>query len=287
MEGIGADHTTNDILTTMNWNATIGRVVMTRPGAALMLALSVMSTFPAFGQSEGARTISDPSLSAANPERVLLSLKGGIVLTSPRQVFPSIRVGESTKGTGTISSRDRGESGAGSRVGLELMVPVGERLGIVADVANLVWSARFMAAPSTLPVKLDVQSLAVGLGLQGNVYLNRESFSRGDGLRSVYVGGKLDVGVVTFNNRIEAYAYPDSSGAPVRAVGSFENSDPFRNLTSLVVQTGARYGFGHLEFSGEASYAFALNSLFSSLVVVDNEFTVDNLMLQVGIGYRW
>lgn len=257
-----------------------------RDAIVSLLAL-ILLALPVYGQRDGGNASNDSGLPLSNPKRLLVGVKGGMVRTSPRQVFPSVRVGESTKGTGTISSRDRGETGTGSRVGVELIVPVSERLGVVADVANLVWQARFAAAPSTLPVVLDVQSLTVGLGLQGNVFVGRESFYRGDGLRNVYVGGKLDVGVVTFNNRIDAFTYPDSTGAPIRATGSFQNTDPFRNLTSMVFQTGARYGFDHLELNAEVAYAFALNSVFSSLVVVDNEFTVDNLMLQVGIGYRW
>jgi len=222
-----------------------------------------------------------------SPRGVLVSLRVGMVLTSPRQLFPSVRVGETTRGTGTVSSRDRGQTGVGSRVGIELMVPVAENLGIAADFANLVWSARFVESPGTLPITFNVQTLTVGLGLQGNIYTNRDAFLRNQGLRGIYLGGKLDVGITTLNNRIEAYTFPDSSATPRSAVGSFDNADPFRNLASVSAQLGARYGFGNLELTGELAYAYALNSVFSSLVVVDNEFTVDNAMLLVGIGYRW
>lgn len=260
---------------------------MMRPCALLSLILLANCPQILSGQTVDRNSASDTTSLFTSPRSVLLSLKGGVVFTSPRQVFPSVRVGESTKGTGAISSRDQGESGTGSRIGVELMAPVGDRLGIVADVASLIWSARLAATPSTLPVRLDVQSLTVGLGLQGNIYTGQGRFDYGTGIGSVYAGGKIDVCLATFSNRIEAYVYPDSSDIPVRAVGSFENSDPFRNLTSFVAQAGARYGLGNIELNGELSYAFALNSVFSSLVVVDNEFTVNNLILQVGIGYRW
>ena len=249
----------------------------------IIAALLLLVTLPSlFGQDRRTMTNDPPS-----PQGVLVSLKGGVVVTSPRQIFPSIRVGETGQGTGEISSRERGERGTGSRIGLELMIPISQSVGITADFANLLWSVRVNPTATTLPVQFDVQTLTVGLGLQGNVYTNRDAFLQEEGLRGIYLGGKLDIGIATVNNRVEAYSFSDSSGVPFRAVGSFDNSDPFRNGVAFVIQGGGRYGVGSLEITGEASYSFALNSVFSSLVVVDNEFSVDHLAFQIGIGYRW
>ena len=53
-------------------------------------------------------------------------------------------------------------------------------------------------------------------------------------------------------------------------------------------EAGTRFGLAdNIEFVLEGNYSFALNSVFSSSVIRDNEFTIDNLVAQFGVGYRF
>lgn len=235
-----------------------------------------------------AQEFDDEEIQGPTPMGVLIGVKGGVVITYPRRIFPSLQVGEATSTTGEISSF-YAKAGVGNRYGLDVVVPFNRKMAITLDAGLLTYSARYSgdAADTTrASVRLDAQVLHVGLGLQGNVYMNQAAFTSG-GLRTLYIGGALDLGAKTVANRLEA-EFKDSSVTPQTAVGSFANTDPFRNLFGLRLAGGARFGLsGNLEFAAEASYTFALNSVFSSAVIRNNEFTIDNLVAQLGVGYRF
>lgn len=221
----------------------------------------------------------------ASPKGILIGVKGGVVISTPRQMFPSIRVGDVTQGTGEISSRFA-ETGLGHRVVLDLLIPFNERLALAADFGLHTYVARYAGDTGRLPLRLDVQTLQVGGGIAGNIYVDRGAFED-VGLRNVYIAGALELGVQTLANRVEAFTY-DTTGAPQPASGSFDNTEPFRTLVGLRFAGGVRYGIdNHVELLGEASYSLALNPVFSKSVLRDNRFTVDNVGVQVGVGYRF
>lgn len=251
------------------------------------LAVFIAIVFACAGIAQ-AQELDDGYTDQPSPRGVLLGLKGGAVLTTPRRIFPSLQIGEATSPTGEISSR-YGKSGVGNRFGLDLIIPFTDKMAVASDVGLLTYVARYVGEPgdtTRAAVRLDAQILQVGLGIQGSIYLNPRAFSSG-GLRSVYIGGGMELGVKTLANRVEA-EFKDSSVTPQTAVGSFANTDPFRNLFGLRLTAGTRFGLAdNLEFVVEGSYSFALNSVFSSEVIRDNEFTIDNLVGQFGIGYRF
>ena len=221
----------------------------------------------------------------ASPKGVLVGVKGGLVISSPRQVFPSIRIGDAVQGTGEISSRF-GETGLGHRIALDLLIPFNERLAFTADAGLHTYAARYAADSGRLPLRLDVQMLQVAGGMAGNIYVDREGFESG-GFRNIYIAGALEVGVQTLANHVDGFTF-DSTGAPQPASGSFDNTEPFRTLVGLRFTGGIRYGLDtHLELLAETSYAFALNPIFSKAVVRDNSFTIDNIIVQLGAGYRF
>lgn len=222
---------------------------------------------------------------AAGVIGVVIGVKGGLVFTMPRREFPSLRVGESATGTGTISS-SFAETGLGHRYGIELLIPFTSKFALALE-SGVQTSVTRLAADGTRPaIRMDLQSLQLAAGLQGNIYVDTLAFRR-TGLRNVYIGGGADIDLYMLRNRVEGFR-TDTLGGVSPAVGSFENNDPFRTLVALRFAAGVRYGVGvHWELLGEASYAFAFNSLFSSDVVRDNGFTLDNIGLSAGIGYRF
>lgn len=220
-----------------------------------------------------------------SPRGVLIGVKGGVLLTSPRQVFPSVRVGESSLGTGEVSST-LSEVGVGNIIGLEMLFPFNEKLGLSLEFGSLTWVASYSGDSTRLPMRLDLQGFHGAIALEGNIYSDREAFAD-DGLRAIYVNAGIDVNVSN-TNRLEASSFTDSIPIPQRAIGSFANNDPFRTHVSLKLAGGARLGlFTNLELQLEGSYRFALNPVFSSDVVNDNSFTVDNVGIQLGLGYRF
>ncbi|HVZ42010.1 MAG TPA: hypothetical protein VHI13_22215 [Candidatus Kapabacteria bacterium] len=247
------------------------------PIAALIAVVSALSVHA----QERHSTYYDSS----TPLSVVIGVKGGVVLTSARQQFPSVRIGDSYAGSGTISS-SFGRTGLGSRYGLDILIPFTSRLGIVGDLAVQTSDVRLAADGSRPAVRFDLQAVQGGIGLQGNLYVDTSAFA-GPGLRTVYLSGGPDIALGIIENRLEGYRV-DSNNVMTPATGSFDNNDPFRTLVALRFAGGVRYGIGvHWELQGEASYAFALNSLFSSTVVRDNSFTFDNLGVMLGLGYRF
>lgn len=229
----------------------------------------------------------DVDVDTDRSDNIVIAIKGGITITSPRSVFPSMRIGESAVAGGEISSKLFSESGTGNRIGLELFAPFNGTLGLVLDAGLTTSVVKFLGDTARLPVRFDVQKFGVGFGLEGNVYTGGAAFA-GTGLRAVYVGGVLDIDAVTVGNRLESSVYPDTTGLPARGIGSFENNDPFRSVVSFRPQAGLRFGVNtNFELQVEGGYNFALNPFFSQSVVADNDFTIDNWMLQVGLGYRF
>lgn len=252
--------------------------------AAVIMAMAILAVCDAHAQK-----FDDEEIQSPTPTGVLIGVKGGVVATFPRRVFPSLQIGEATSTTGEISSF-YAKTGVGNRYGLDLVVPFSSaKMALMFDAGLLTYSARYSGGATDTTraaVRLDAQVLHVGFGLQGNIYTNPAAFRSG-GLRTIYIGGAFDLGAKTVGNRLEA-EFKDSSVTPRTAVGSFANTDPFRNLFGLRLVGGTRFGLsGNLEFAVEGAYTFALNSVFSSAVIRDNEFTVDNLVAQIGVGYRF
>lgn len=264
---------------------TMNRQIMSRNQIAAFLLAAVIMIAPSAARSQD---FDDEYVDEPTPSGILIGVKGGVVFTTPRRILPSLQVGDASSTTGELSSH-YGKTGVGNRYGLDLIIPFSSKMAVATDVAMLTYSARYQGEPgdtTRAAVRLDVQVVQVGLGLQGNLYTNPQAFSSG-GLRTIYVGGGMELGAKTIANRLEV-EFKDSSVTPQKAIGSFENTDPFRNLFGLRLMAGTRFGLAdNVEFVLEGSYSFALNSVFSSSVIRDNEFTIDNLVAQLGVGYRF
>lgn len=219
-----------------------------------------------------------------SPIGVVVGIKGGLVLTAPRREFPSLRIGESP-GMGKISSAF-GETGAGYRYGVAFLFPFSTTLGLFAEAGIQNAVVKIAGDENRLPIRFDVQTFNVAGGFEGNIFIDTLAFRR-NGLRTVYASAGVDVAAENISNRIEGFT-TDSTGRQQPAVGSFENDSPFRTLVGLRFAGGVRMGLDeHLEFHAEGSYAFAVNAMFSSDVVRDNGFTIDNMGIMIGLGYRW
>ncbi|MEP7218359.1 MAG: hypothetical protein ABI876_05560 [Bacteroidota bacterium] len=221
---------------------------------------------------------------------VVIGVKTGLLVTTPRQIFPSVRIGDSFKGTAPLSS-SYGTLGSGYRYGLDFIFPFNERIGMAVELgvqtADVRWNPVTGSGHDDPAMRLELQTMQAAISVQGNLYHNRAAFADA-GLRTVYLTGGFDLGIGSIANRVEGPAYADSTALSAAAVGSFENGEPFRRLVAFRGGAGARLGLGgHMELSLEAAYALALNPVFSSEVVHDNSFTFDNLALQVGLGYRF
>jgi hypothetical protein len=222
----------------------------------------------------------------ASPKGVLIGLKGGVILTTPRRELPSLRIGESVEATGGISSR-YGETGLGHRYGVELLIPFNEKMALSTEFGVQTYVVKYRGDTGRPDVRLDVQILQAVGALAGNLYVDRDAFAT-TGLRNVYISGGFELGVETIRNRVQGFSTSDSDPTRVPAVGSFDNTEPFRNLFGLRLGAGVRYGIDwHWELSAEGAYTFMFNPVFSSDVVRDNGFTVDNLALQLGLGHRF
>lgn len=253
-----------------------------------LLALLVVGAVSSAAAQDG-RTRRAPIVESASPIGVYIGAKAGVVISMPRRVLPSIIIGNSTKGSGEISSAEFGESGVGNRFGLEVTFPFSERVALTTEFGALTWVAKFAADPSTgRPAsRFDVQSFNITGGVLVNA-LNDTSAYRGSGLRTVYFVGGIDAALGHIADRFESLAVDSASGTVHTADGSFTSGDPFRKLVSLRMAAGTRLGLStHLEFQGELAYDLALNPVFSSEVVPDNDFDVDNFMIRVGLGYRF
>jgi len=247
--------------------------------AALLLVIVIPLTLSAQGFDED-------EFDGASRLGVVIGVRGGLVASSPRGDFPSLLVGNSTDGTGTIPD-SYGRTGLGARYGLALLIPFTPTVGLSAEIGSLHYVASYEGNQDRLPTRFDVQIVQLQLGFQGNLYVDPASFARA-GIRSVYLDGGFDIGLATVANRVESSTRPEGSPAPIAAEGSFSTSEPFRNLVALHGGVGMRLAVTpHLEFQAEASYSYALNPVFSSTVVRSNDFTVDNLGLQIGLGYRF
>jgi hypothetical protein len=223
----------------------------------------------------------------ASPTGVALGVKAGVAFTSPRGDFPSLLIGDSQRGSGAISSA-YAESGSGARYGLAALIPITTGIGVNLEFGSLIASTRFAAGPTTVATRFDQQMLVGALSLQGNLFSGDARAFRGAGLRSVYVDGGVEVGIGTVANRAESIAYADTVGEGTPAAGSFENGDPFRHPVWLRGGVGMRFALDvHFELQVEASYAYALNEVFSSEAIRGNDFTVDDISTVVGLAYRF
>jgi hypothetical protein len=250
----------------------------------LIIALAVLGSAGAGAQD---RRLEEVEYDEASPMGVAIGVRGGMVMTTPRGSFPSIIIGGSAEGTGALP-QVYAETGQGSRFDATLMIPFSPSIGLSAAFGTLHYSAKYRGDSARVPTQFEVQTLQAAAGLQWSVINDRKSYRQG-GLRSVYFDGGVDVSVLHVANRIDATSYADSTkSAASKGTGSFANSDPFRALVALRGGLGIRFApEPNLELIAETSYSYALNSVFSSLVIDDNDFTIDNLIVQVGIGYRF
>ncbi len=225
---------------------------------------------------------------SANPLGVFFGVCGGVVLSNPRGSFPSVIVGEDTverSGSGTVGP-ELARTGTGGRFSLAAVVPMSDRFALALRTGTLYWVARYAGDATRLPTRFEVQTWQAALGLEVSIYSDGASFASA-GLRTIYVNGLIEGTVITLANRLETTAFaPDGSAS--QAVGSFDNTTPL--ATPLDARLGAGIRFApatHLELLAEASYALALNDVFSDDAVGDNDFTVDHISLLLGVGYRW
>lgn len=250
-----------------------------------LLGLLLLTTAALHAQRSGDTYDWAPS-NEASTMGVSIGVKAGGVFTTPRGTFPSLLVGDSPRGSGAIAA-PYAQSGLGMRYGLDVLIPFTESLGIDAEFGSLTSSARYDASPTTIATRFDLQTLVASLSLEGNLYTGTRSF-KGTGLRSVYLNGGVEMGLTTIANRVESEAFTDTVGAGAAAVGSFENNDPFRHLVAFRGGVGMRFAFSnHFELQAEASYAYALNQVFSSDAIRNNDFSFDNLSMMLGVGYRF
>ena len=227
----------------------------------------------------------------SSPLGVAIGIRGGIVLSTARGGFPSLLVGAvsdsagEVKGSGEISE-SLAESGTGTRFTLATLIPFTEKFGLDLEFGMLRYAAQYKGDATRQPTKLDVQTLLLGIGGEYSIYSDPRSL-RAAGIRSVYAAGGLDITLATLANRVESTGY-STAGEPVAAVGSFDNSEPFNTLVALRGGVGIRFATDpHFEIMTEASYGYALNTAFSKNSVPDTDFTVDNMAVVVGVGYRF
>ncbi len=254
----------------------------------MMLAalLCVAAAGTASAQSRSDDEDFAPTVDEASPRGVAIGVRAGAVMTTPRGGFPSLIIGDSHAGSGAISET-HSQTGVGNRYALSALIPFTSTYGVTLELGTLTWSARYSDSGATRPTRFDVQSLQGALTVQANLFHDDRAFKR-RGLRSVYLDGGVEVGLTTMGNRVESTAFPDSGGASVAAVGSFENDEPFRHLTAIRAGLGLRFGVDtHLELQVEGSYAYSLNNVFSSDAIRVSDFTVDNLSGMVGVFYRF
>lgn len=223
---------------------------------------------------------------------VVIAPKGGAVLTSPRGTFPSIIVGEGGEGTGDFLSSNA-RTATGYRWNVAFLIPFNKRLGLSLDAGSMQYLVDYQATASSPALRYRAQTVQLAFGLQGNLYFNERTFygfssmKGGEGLRAIYLDGGLDIGLGTVANRVEI-TRTDSTGQQIVSIGSFENNEPLRTPVALRASAGLRFAFSpHIELQAEAGYSLALNNVFSSTALANNNFSVDHLLLQLGLGYRF
>jgi hypothetical protein len=233
----------------------------------------------------------DDYYSGPTPLGVSIGVRGGIVLSTARGGFPSLLIGEISDSTGEVKgsgeiSESLAESGTGNRFTIAALIPFSEKCGLDLEFGMLRYAAQYKGDATRQPTKLDVQTLLLGVGGEYSFYSDPRSYQM-SGLRSVYAAGGFDITLATLANRVESTSY-SSTGEPVAAVGSFDNSEPFNALVALRAGVGIRFAADpHFEIMTEASYGYALNTVFSKNSVPDTDFTVDNMAVVAGVGYRF
>ena len=223
----------------------------------------------------------------SDPMNVAITVRGGIAVATPRGDFPSLIVGDSRRGSGEIG-QEHGEARSGGRVKMAALIPVLENLGILLALGSQALSVGYPEDSLRLATRFDVQTLQGVIGVQYS-FINEPMSYLGMGLRSIYVDGGLDIGLAALNNRVESTSYDDTVGTARRpAVGSFTSGEPFRTTVALRGAVGLRFAPSpNFEIVAEGSYSHALNPLFSSEAISDNDFTIDVLSAVLGIGYRF
>ncbi|MCE7933605.1 MAG: hypothetical protein DYG96_03330 [Chlorobi bacterium CHB2] len=263
---------------------------MIKPTIFLLLSALLLTVADAYAQEESI-PLPIPKYEAS-PTGVVIAAKGGAVLTMPRGTFPSIIVGEGGEGTGDFASSSA-RTATGYRWGVAMMIPFNKSLGLSLDVGSLQYLAEYQANSARPALQYRAQTAQVAIGLQGNLYFNEQTFRDGksgiggEGLRAMYLDGGIDIGVATVANRAEI-TRTDSLGQQTTSVGSFENNEPLRTPVALRAAAGLRYALSpHVELQAEVGYALAFNKVFSSVALQNNDFAVDHLLVQLGLGYRW
>jgi len=263
---------------------------MIKPAISLFLSALVFTAADTYAQEhEPSAPLPDNEASSMG---VVIAAKGGAVLTMPRGTFPSIIVGESGEGTGDFPGGDS-RTATGYRWGVAMLIPFNKSLGLSLDVGSMLHAADYQATATHPALLYRAQTAQLGVGLQGNIYTNPRTFWSsksgvgGEGLRAIYLDGGVDIGLATVANRVEV-TRTDSVGQQQTTTGSFENNEPFRTPVALRFSAGLRYAFSpHIELQVESGYSLAFNSVFSSTVLQNNNFTVDHLFVGLGLGYRW
>lgn len=219
-----------------------------------------------------------------DPTGTLIGIMGGGVLSSPRNPFPSVRIGVDSKdGTSEVSS-DISEFSIGNRVGLFGVIGIVKQIAISLNVGMMKYGVSYASTPK---VSLQLQTIQAGGGVQINVLNDLRSFRRDYGLRQIYADVGLEAAVTTLGNKVEAYSI-DVNSNRTPATGSFQDSKPFDNTLSLHGALGFRYALGmHYELGFEGGYNYALGGVFNKTSLPDSKFTIDNVMVQVAFGYRF
>jgi hypothetical protein len=213
-----------------------------------------------------------------------------VVLSTARGSFPSLIIADSaatgeTQGSGDIPE-SLAESGLGSRFGIATMIPFSEKFGLGLEFGLLRYAAQYKGDATRQPTRLEAQTLMFGVGGEYSIYTDPRSYDAA-GIRSVYGAAGFDITLATLANRVESTAFaPD--GTSRAAVGTFDNNEPFNSLVALRGGVGIRFAADpHFEILTEATYGFALNTIFSSSSVPNTKFTIDNMGVVVGLGYRF
>lgn len=232
----------------------------------------------------GGRYVDGPTATS-----IVIGVKAGIVVSSARGTFPSLLMEGTKKGSGDIAEQ-YALSGSGNRVSMAFLIPFSPQIGLSVDIGSLVYSAKYTSPTMSTATQFKGQTIQLGIGAEGSVFNDAQSYATGTGLRSVYVNGGFDFGIVTVANSVTAALYPDTTAAAAAqpASGHFENNDAFRSLVSLRAGVGMRFAVAsHWELQVEADYSYALNKVFSSDAIRNNDFTVDNFYVLGGLGYRF
>lgn len=224
----------------------------------------------------------------------IISFTAGPAFTYARGEFPSLLIGNTLGGSGTVPA-EYAVAGAGHSLDLEGLIyfPMKSSncaLGMTLGLTSTRYVAQFDGDDTLEATRLELQQADARIGVHYDAIVlpSRSGF----GFRSVYLEGAVEVGLGILANRVEAGMIADSTTeVRVPATGSFETNEPFRHRIGLNLAAGTMIdltGYKNgLSAVFEVGYSLGLNPVFSSDVLRNSSLSTDYLTVKGGLGYRF